>query len=64
MNEKLKEIIDKYGLSSQEINQGIDQLCSGGLGKITNTSCMLAFAEVLTELELTAKRMDKKNEDN
>lgn len=64
MNEKLKEIIKKYELSSQEINQGIDQLCSGGLGKITNTSCMLAFAEVLTELEYAAKRMERENEDN
>ena len=64
MNEKLKEIIRKYSLTKKEINQGIDQLCKGGLGKITNVSCMLAFAEVLTELEYTAKRMENENENN
>lgn len=61
MNEKLKEIIKKYGLTSEEINTSIDQLCSGGLGKITNVACMVAFAEVLSEFELTAKRMEKEN---
>ena len=61
MNEKLKEIIKKYGLTSEEINTSIDQLCSGGLGKITNVACMVAFAEVLSEFELNAKRMEKEN---
>ena len=56
MNEKLKEIVDKYGLSREEVNQGIDQLCKGGLGKITNVSCKLAFAEVLTMLEMAAPK--------
>lgn len=64
MNEKLKEIIRKYSLTKEEINKGIDQLCKGGLGKITNVSCMLAFAELLTELEYTAKRMENENENN
>lgn len=61
MNEKLKEIIKKYALTSEEINTSIDQLCSGGLGKITNVSCMIAFAEILSEFELTAKRMEKED---
>lgn len=61
MNEKLKEIIKKYDLTSNDINTSIDQLCSGGLGKITNTACMIAFAEILSELELTAKKMEREN---
>lgn len=59
----MKEIVKKYELTSKDINEGIDQLCQGGLGKITNVSCMLAFAEILTELEYTAKRMEKEVEE-
>ena len=64
MNEKLKEIIKKHKLTPEEINTSIDQLCSGGLGKITNVACMIALAEVLSEFELTAKRMEKEDENN
>lgn len=56
MNEKLKEIISKYSLTKKEINDSIDQL---NLGNICNTRCMVAFDEVLVELEYTAKRMEK-----
>jgi hypothetical protein len=59
MNEKLKEIIKKYRLTSKDIEQNIDQL---ELGKVCNTSCMVAFAELLVELEYTAIRMEKENE--
>lgn len=58
MNEKLKEIIKKYNLTSKEISDSIDQL---ELGKVCNTSCMVAFAELLVELEYTAVRMEKEN---
>lgn len=58
MNEKLKEIIKKYNLTSKEISDSIDQL---DLGKVCNTSCMVAFAELLVELEYTAIRMEKEN---
>lgn len=61
MNEKLKEIVSKYNLTSKEISNSIDQL---NLGKVCNTSCMVAFAEVLVELEYTAKRMESENENN
>ena len=61
MNEKLKEIIKKYNLTSKEISDSIDQL---NLGKLCNTRCMVAFAEVLVELEYTAIRMEKENEGN
>lgn len=61
MNEKLKEIIKKYGLTSKDIEQSIDQL---ELGKVCNASCMVAFAELLVELEYTAIRMEKENENN
>lgn len=53
MNE-LKNIVEKYSLTKQQISDGIDQLCKGGLGNMCDTTCMLAFAEVLTMLELTA----------
>jgi hypothetical protein len=56
MNEKLKEIIKKYNLTSKEISDSIDKL---ELGKVCNTSCMVAFAELLVELEYTAIRMEK-----
>ena len=56
MNEKLKEIIKKYNLTSKEISDSIDQL---ELEKVCNTSCMVAFAELLVELEYTAIRMEK-----
>ena len=59
MNEKLKEIISKYNLTSKEISNSIDQL---NLGNVCNTRCMVAFAELLVELEYTAKRMENKNE--
>lgn len=59
MNEKLKEIISKYNLTSKEISDSIDQL---NLGNVCNTKCMVAFAEVLVELEYTAKRMENENE--
>lgn len=56
MNEKLKEIIKKYNLTSKEISDSIDQL---ELGKVCSTSCMVAFAELLVELEYAAIRMEK-----
>lgn len=56
MNEKLKEIVKKYNLTSKEISDSIDQL---ELGKVCNTSCMVAFAELLVELEYTAIKMEK-----
>lgn len=59
MNEKLKEIISKYNLTSKEIRDSIDQL---NLGNVCNTRCMVAFAEVLVELECIAKRMENENE--
>ena len=59
MNEKLTEIIKKYGLTSKDIERSIDQL---ELGKVCNTSCMVAFAELLVELEYAAIRMEKENE--
>ena len=58
MNEKLKEIVNKYNLTSKEISDSIEQL---ELGKVCNTSCMVAFAELLVELEYTAVRMEKEN---
>ena len=61
MSEKLKEIVNKYNLTSKEISDNIDQL---NLGKLCNTRCMVAFAEVLVELEYTAVRMEKENEGN
>ena len=61
MNEKLKEIVNKYNLTSKEISNSIDQLI---LGNLCNTRCMVAFAEVLVELEYTAIRMEKENEGN
>ena len=59
----MKEIIKKYELTAKDINEGVNQLCKSGLGKITNVSCMLAFAEVLSELEYTAKRMEREVEE-
>lgn len=61
MNEKLKEIISKHNLTSKEISDSIDQL---NLGNVCNTRCMVAFAEVLVELEYTAKRMENEDENN
>lgn len=61
MNEKLKEIISKYNLTSKEISDSIDQL---NLGNVCNTRCIVAFAEVLVELEYTAKRMENDDENN
>lgn len=61
MNEKLKEIVSKYNLTSKEISDSIDQL---ELGKVCNTNCMVAFAELLVELEYTAIRMENEDENN
>lgn len=61
MNEKLKEIISKHNLTSKEISDSIDQL---NLGNVCNTRCMVAFAEVLVELEYTAKRMENEDEND
>jgi hypothetical protein len=55
MNE-LKNIVEKYDLTKQQISDGIDQLCKGGLGSMCDTTCMLAFAEVLTMLEYVASK--------
>ena len=52
----LKELIEKYDLNKQQIANGIDQLCKSGLGSICDTSCMLAFAELLTMLEYQASK--------
>jgi large subunit ribosomal protein L9 len=46
-------------VTSKEISDSIDQL---NLGNVCNTSCMVAFAELLVELEYTAIRMEKENE--
>ena len=55
MNE-LKDIIEKYNLTKQQISDGIDQLCKGGLGNMYDTTCMLALIEVLTMLQNIASK--------
>ena len=55
MNE-LQNIIKKYNLTKQQIPDGIDQLCKGGLGNMYDTTCMLALIEVLTMLQHIASK--------
>ena len=55
MNE-LKDIIEKYNLTKEQISKGIDQLCKSGLVNMYDTTCMLAFIEILTILEHTASK--------
>ena len=55
MNE-LKNIIERYNLTKQQISDGIDQLCKGGLGNMCDTACMLALIEVLTMLQNIASK--------
>lgn len=55
MNE-LKNIIEKYNLTEQQLSDGIDQLCKGGLGNMYDITCMLALIEVLTMLQHIASK--------
>lgn len=54
--DELKAIIEKYHLTKEQISKGIDQLCKSGLVNMYDTTCMLAFIEILTMLEHTASK--------
>lgn len=55
MDNKLKQIIEKYNLKQKQVNECVNKLMHKGLADLYDTTCMLAIIEVLTELEKTAK---------
>lgn len=55
MNDKIKQIVNKYGLTQKQVSDNIEQLMHKGLADLSDTMCLLAIIEVLTELEIAAK---------
>lgn len=55
MNDKIKQIVNKYGVTQKQVSDNIEQLMHKGLADLGDTMCLLAIIEVLTELEIAAK---------
>ena len=55
MNDKIKQIVNKYGVTQKQVSDNIEQLMHKGLADLRDTMCLLAIIEVLTELEIAAK---------
>ena len=55
MNDKIKQIVDKYGVTQKQVSDNIEQLMHKGLTDLSDTMCLLAIIEILTELEIAAK---------
>ena len=53
--EKIKQIVNKYGVTQKQVSDNIEQLMHKGLADLSDTMCLLAIIEVLTELEIAAK---------
>ena len=55
MNDKIKQIVNKYGVTQKQVSDNIEQLMHKGLADLSDRMCLLAIIEVLTELEIAAK---------